>query len=51
MFRKNNLSIRFGDALYNLTNTIVYNALYPLFSIIRSAMNAISECWNDAGYF
>jgi len=50
MFQKDNRSllVRFGDVLHDGTHKIVYNALYPLFSVIRAGWQAVKGSWADA---
>jgi hypothetical protein len=43
-----NWVIRMGDVLYDFTRSVIYHALYPLFSVIRASIWAIRDAWNDA---
>ncbi len=43
-----NWIIKLGDNLFELTRKTVYYSLYPVFSIIRAALHAIKDCWEDA---
>jgi hypothetical protein len=50
MFQKDdrNLLVRFGDVLHDYTRAIVYNTLYPLFSVVRAGWQAVKDSWADA---
>lgn len=43
-----NIIVRMGDVLHDGTRIIVYNALYPLFSVVRAGWQAVKDCWADA---